>query len=293
MTMTPAQVSLGHATDDVNLTGCTVVLLDSAVPCVVDVRGGGPGTRETDLLAPGRLVQRVDAIMLSGGSAFGLVTADGAMQYLLERNRGVPTAGGPVPIVPAAVIFDLAQGNPVRPTAEMGYVACASAGPIVDARWGAVGAGRGATTDKITGTPLPGGIGVGRETLAGGEIISVAVVNPLGVAGVEGDHRDIQRRQLAQPIDAPVGENTTLVVVLVDAPLGHDALRQIAVSAHDGMARAIVPCHTPFDGDLVFVAGLQEAPAVRVDNVSWCLATEIAVEAAIRHAITAARSPLL
>jgi D-aminopeptidase len=118
-------------------------------------------------------------------------------------------------------------------------------------------------------------------------------VNAFGVAGFDGDHRTWQRRFLGHPVDAQVGENTTLVVVLVDAPVGYDALRQIAVSAHDGMARAIVPCHTPFDGDLVFVAGLHEGSDGRPHHASHGIAAEMAVEAAIRHAIIEGRSPII
>jgi L-aminopeptidase/D-esterase-like protein len=286
----PAGVTIGHSTDDPNQTGCSVILFDRSVPCVVDVRGGAPGTRETDLLQPGRLVQQVDAIVLSGGSAFGLATADGVMRYLREQRRGFPTAAGPVPIVPAAVLYDLAVGNPVPPTQEMGYVACVEAVPIERAHWGAVGAGRGATTDKITGVPLPGGIGYGTVAFAKGNITAIAAVNALGVAVGKGDHQEWQRRFLDHPVKAPVGENTTLVVVLVDAAIDHDGLRQIAVSAHDGMARAINPCHTPFDGDLVFVAALRDTHGARVHDATSCVATEMAVESAIRHAITTARS---
>ena len=116
----PIDVTIGHATDDDAQTGCTVLLFSVPALCAVDVRGGAPGTRETDVLQPGNLVQRADAILLTGGSAFGLAAADGVMSYLREQGRGFPTSAGPVPIVPAAEIFDLGVGNPVAPTMEMG-----------------------------------------------------------------------------------------------------------------------------------------------------------------------------
>jgi L-aminopeptidase/D-esterase-like protein len=289
----PARVSVGHATDEINQTGCTVVMFDRAVPCVVDVRGGAPGTRETDLLRPGKLVQQADAIVLSGGSAFGLATADGVMTYLREQERGFPTAASPVPIVPAAILYDLATGHPVAPTATMGYVACLSAEPIERAQWGAVGAGRGTTTDKITGTPLPGGIGIGSADVPGGTVIAITAVNAFGIAGFEGNPRPVQQELLSHGAEASVGESTTLVVVLVDAPVHHDHLHQIAVSAHDGMTRAVVPCHTPFDGDLVFAVALGKDASRRFHDASLCIATEMAVEDAIRHAITVSRSSLI
>src|SRR4051794_17662028 len=174
-------VSVGHATDDANQTGCTVILFSRPALCAIDVRGGAPGTRETDLLAPGSLVQRVDAILLTGGSAFGLSAADGVMSYLRDQGRGFPTSAGPVPIVPAAVIFDLGIGNPVAPDASMGYAACERAMTVDEADWGSVGAGRGAAVANITGNPIPGGIGWSRLPFAGGSVTAIAVVNALGI----------------------------------------------------------------------------------------------------------------
>ncbi|MGH2548146.1 MAG: P1 family peptidase, partial [Thermomicrobiales bacterium] len=256
----PISVTIGHATDEINRTGCTVIRFSEPAPCVVDVRGGAPGTRETDLLAPGKRVQRVDALVLSGGSAFGLATADGVMRRLKEEGRGFPTVAGPVPIVPTAVIYDLAIGNPVPPAPEMGYEAATSLDSIRDADWGAIGAGTGATFDKLVGNPQRGGIGSATIAYEGGSITAIAVVNAVGAIGA--DFTSVERRERQQALLHPstharTGENTTLVVVLVDGNVDHDGLHQVAVSAHDGMARAIVPCHTPFDGDLVFAATLR------------------------------------
>src|SRR5437870_5476304 len=166
---TAIRASAGHWTDHNALTGCTVVLFDRLAPAVVDVRGGAPGTRETDLLAPGRLVRSVDAILLAGGSAFGLAAADGVMRYLREQDRGVSTPAGPVPIVPAAVIFDLAVGLPIAPNADAGYQACLSARPIGDLPRGRIGAGVGATTGKLLGgSAQRGGLGVSTVRWEGG-----------------------------------------------------------------------------------------------------------------------------
>jgi L-aminopeptidase/D-esterase-like protein len=144
-----ASFSVGHWSDAADQTGCTVVLFDRLVPAVVDVRGGAPGTRETDLLAADRLVGQVDAILLTGGSAHGLAAADGVMEFLRERRRGYQTQSGPVPIVSAAVIFDLAVGMPVWPTSQDGYAACVSAQPLSSSETGSIGAGMGATTSKL------------------------------------------------------------------------------------------------------------------------------------------------
>ncbi|CAN5493642.1 P1 family peptidase [soil metagenome] len=283
----PISVTIGHATDQINRTGCTVIRFSEPARCVVDVRGGAPGTRETDLLAPGKRVQRVDALVLSGGSAFGLATADGVMRRLKEEGRGFPTIAGPVPIVPAAVIYDLAVGNPIPPTPEMGYEAASSVLSIHDADWGPIGAGTGATIDKLGGNPRQGGIGSATIAFEGGSITAIAVVNAVGAIGADlspDERRERQRAILHPSTGAKSGENTTLVVVLVDGAVDHDGLHQIAVSAHDGMTRAIVPCHTPFDGDLVFAATLRPDTVHTPISIQSCVAVEIAVEQAIVNA---------
>jgi L-aminopeptidase/D-esterase-like protein len=284
----PIGVTIGHATDDDAQTGCTVLLFSAPALCAVDVRGGAPGTRETDLLQPGSLVQRADAILLTGGSAFGLAAADGVMSFLREQGRGFPTSAGPVPIVPAAVIFDLGVGNPVAPSTQMGYVACADARPLASAQFGSIGAGRGASVANITGQPMPGGIGRGTASFKGGSVTAIAVVNALGVvpksageaAGVDPRVNLLHERKTGES-----RENTTLVALLIDAPAGKDALIQCAVSAHDGMARAIIPCHTPFDGDLVFSVALRPDLPPSPPSLPLTVACELATEAAIRNAI--------
>jgi L-aminopeptidase/D-esterase-like protein len=283
-------VTIGHATDTANRTGCSVIRFSEPAPCVADVRGGAPGTRETDLLAPGRLVQRVDAILLTGGSAFGLAAADGVMQRLREEGRGFPTAAGPVPIVPGAVIFDLTFGNPVSPNAEMGYEAAASQTALVDAAWGGVGAGTGATIAKTSTRMSPGGIGYAEIAYDGGSVHAIAVVNALGTptAPLTTRTRQDMQEHLLRSAPAPrVGENTTLIAVLIDDDIDHDALNQIAVSAHDGLARAIVPAHTPFDGDIVFAASLRPNAISKRISLQSCVATELAVERAIANALPA------
>jgi len=277
-------VSIGHATDQINRTGCTVIRFSEAVPCVVDVRGGAPGTRETDLLAPGKLVQRVDAIVLTGGSAFGLATADGVMRRLREEGRGFPTPAGPVPIVPTAVIYDLAVGNPVPPTPAMGYQAATNTVPVAVSARGRFGAGTGATIDKLRGTPKPGGIGIASLTYGTANVTAIAVVNAVGAVAAAlsaNERRSLQAALLSSAMAPRLGENTTLVAVLVDDDVDHNALHQVAVSAHDGVARAIVPCHTPFDGDLVFAASLRPESSSKPVSMQCCVAVEMVVEQAI------------
>jgi L-aminopeptidase/D-esterase-like protein len=237
-------------------TGTTVILFPPGTTGAVDGRGGAPGTRETDLLLPENLVQHLNAVCLSGGSAYGLAAADGVMRWLSERGRGFPVGAAPhevVPIVPAAVIFDLlrsAWGN--RPDASFGYQACESAG--VEVVRGCVGAGTGAKAGS-----LKGGIGTASMTVDGVTIGALAVVNAAGnpIDPSSGD-----------PITAPgAGQgtplNTTVGVVAVDATLSKADCRRLAMSAHDGLARAIRPAHTLFDGDTIFAAatGAVDLPA--------------------------------
>jgi len=256
-------VRVGHWSDPVAATGCTVVLLaaDGAV-AGVDVRGPAPGTRETDLLEPGRLVEKVHAICLSGGSAFGLAAADGVMRFLRERGVGVQAGPARVPIVPAAVIFDLGSGSvEAFPGPEQGYAACldAESSGARELPQGRVGAGTGATVAKLRGLDrsLPGGVGSAVLRLPGGAVIgALAVVNALGdvvdeegrvIAGVGG-----MRALLEEGIlPAASGTSTTLGVVATDAALDKGQCRMLASLAQDGIARAIQP-RTALDGDTVF-----------------------------------------
>ena len=257
------------------MTGCTVILcgVEGAV-CGVDVRGAAPGTRETDLLDPSDLVERVHAIVLSGGSAFGLDSACGVVRYLEERGIGYETGVARIPIVPAAVIYDLGAGSPsVRPDSAMGYAACRNA-RVEEVEVGRIGAGTGATIGKILGhgSASPGGIGMASAVIRGGYTVGVlVVVNSFGdvvnpetgqiVAGArapDGSWLDTATA-LAKGPGSPLTairisgiENTTLAVVATDAVFTKAQARRVASMAHDGFARAIRPAHTMFDGDAIF-----------------------------------------
>lgn len=286
----PIIVSAGHWTDPIGRTGCTVVLFDRPAPAVVDVRGGAPGTRETDLLGQGDLVQSVDAVLLSGGSAFGLAAADGVMSFLRAAGRGVATSAGPVPIVPAAVLFDLANGHPVWPDAQAGRAACESARPIQAIERGMVGAGTGATTAKLVAGVAPnrGGIGLGSTVVDGlGSVTALVAVNCVGHVRLSDESHDIDLREsLLQEVIPPLSRtSTTLGVVILDGPVDRRCLERAAIAAHDGYARRIVPCHTIYDGDVVFAAGTASGDVAPVDVLRWCVGAELAVERAIIDAI--------
>ncbi len=281
-------VTIGHASDPDALTGCTVVLFDRPAPAVVDVRGGAPGTRETSLMGEGDLVQSVDAILLTGGSAFGLAAADGVMSFLREVGRGVQTPAGPVPIVPAAVLFDLGVGKPIWPTARFGTAACEAAKPLEEVERGLIGAGIGATTNKLFGPSQRqrGGIGFASESLGDlGAVHAITAVNSFGrvTDAVEVD----PRRQLLTEMKSTeeTRTSTTLSVVLIDAPVDRRTLVRAAVAAHDAFARLIRPCHTIFDGDVVFVAALQSGECSSQRTLAYSTAAELAVENSIRDAI--------
>lgn len=289
-------IRVGHWTDPGGATGCTVVLLpDDGAVAAVDVRGAAPGTRETDVLHPDNQVQVAHAFLLSGGSAFGLAAADGVMRRLEERGVGVPTPGGPVPIVPAAVLFDLTTGSSTaRPDADAGYSACVGAEDGEPCGSGLVGAGAGATVGKLFGPDhiRPGGVGTASFALPGGGwVAAVAVVNAVGdvvdrdgtvLAGPGTARRLLEHGAPAPP---PVGANTTLVVVATDVALTKVQAHRLAVTAHDGLAVSISPVHTAYDGDTVFVAS---TGAVEAGDTSLLLLQTAAVEvvaAAVREAV--------
>jgi L-aminopeptidase/D-esterase-like protein len=260
---------VGHWTDDVAVTGCTVVLFPEGTVASGEARGGAPASRETDLLAPTRLVSRLDALLLTGGSAFGLAAADGVMRFCEERGMGVPTPGGAVPIVVGFGLFDLAVGDPsVRPGPEQGYAACeaATAGPVAR---GPVGAGTGATVGLPAGTGRGPG-GVGSATVRAGELVvsSLVVVNAFGV--VDGDDAGASDLVAAHTADgrwpAPFGGNTTIGLVATNATLDKVGCHLLAQSAHDGLARAVFPAHTRLDGD-AFVAAAVGGVTADVDAV--------------------------
>ncbi|MGV0837809.1 P1 family peptidase [Mycolicibacterium thermoresistibile] len=254
-------------------TGTTVIRTPPGTVGAVDVRGGAPGTRETDLLDPANSVQHVDAVALCGGSAYGLAAADGVMRFLEEQNRGVAMDGGVVPIVPAAVIFDLPVGGwQRRPTADFGYEAARSAGSEVAV--GTVGAGVGARAGV-----LKAGVGTASTTLDSGVTVgALVIVNPAGnvidpTTGLPWQADLIAEFGLRSPAAAEIARfaeldadhgplNTTIAVVATDAALSPAGCRRVAVAAQDGLARAIRPAHTPLDGDTVFAlaTGAVEVP---------------------------------
>ncbi len=266
-----AGIKVGHYTDLVNGTGCTVVLCpaEGAVGGV-DVRGPAPATRETDLLRPGHLVERVNAILLTGGSAFGLDAAGGVMRFLEERDIGFDVGVARVPIVPSAAIFDLAVGNPgIRPNADAGYQACLVAGEGAVAE-GTVGAGTGASVGHLLGIgyATKGGVGTASRRLEEGVIVgALVVVNAYGdvidpdtgkiIAGTrkpEGGWLDSAAAIMNGPGQSAFArEHTTIGVVATDAALTKEEANLVAMMAHDGLARAIRPVHTLYDGDALFV----------------------------------------
>lgn len=301
-------VRIGHHTNNDDVTGCTAMLLPAdGARCVVDSRGGAPGTRETALLAEGSAT-RVHAILLGGGSAFGLAAADGVMRWLAERGTGLATAAGVVPIVPAAIIYDLATGNNVAPTAEMGYSA-ADAASIAPVACGSVGAGAGATVGKLHGRAFAMKGGVGSTSamvrLGVGEFTVgvIVVVNAVGdvwdternviVAGARDERGWLNGRsgpEYRRDAGPQPGTNTTIGVIATDAPMSRRCLVRMVISGHDGLARAIRPAHTVADGDTLFA--LTTAPDVRptetIDVLRIASAAERLMETAILRAVLAA-----
>jgi L-aminopeptidase/D-esterase-like protein len=277
-------IRVGHWTDRVAHTGCTVVLFPEGTVGSGEVRGGAPATREFDLLDPHRLVQRLDAVLLAGGSAFGLAAADGVMGWLEEHDTGFRTGAGPVPIVVGAALYDLTVGDArVRPGAADGYDACESA---VAGRFetGQVGAGAGATVNKWRGREhrRPGGIG--SVTVAHGPVVVSALValNAFGDVDQPGDGPDSAASLAAfdEAVRSGFG-NTTLGVVATNAGLDKAGCLVVAQGGHDGLARALFPPHTRVDGDAVVAAATGEVEAGT--DLVRALAV-LAVEGAVRAA---------
>jgi len=279
-------VRIGHWTGA--STGVTVVLLPDSTVGSGEVRGGAPASRELALLAPERTVATVDAVVFAGGSAFGLATADGVMRFLSERGVGFPTAGGPVPIVPTACVFDLAEPGAIPPGADEGYAAAVAAEQADQDQviaTGRVGAGRGATVGKWRGREhaVAGGIGIAAGRCGEASVTVLAVVNAVG--DVIGSNGEIIAGSAAPPgaigfpVDRPFEEeaaNTTLVVVVTDATIDKLACHLVAQSAHDGLARSLHPAHTRFDGDLTIAlsTGVFEANVDRLRLVAADLVAE-------------------
>ena len=302
-----AGIEVGHFTDTRRPTGCTVVMAREGAVAGVDVRGAAPGTRETDLLHPSNLVDKVHAIMLAGGSAWGLEAATGAVRWLEERGVGLDVAVGRLPIVPAAVLFDLLVGDMrIRPDAAAGYAACAAASSA-DPAEGNVGAGAGAVVGKVFGIQhaMKGGVGTASVTVDGVTVGALIACNALGdvidpdtaqvMAGARTDdgqgmrdtRRALLRGQPPQPLLA--GTNTTIGVVATDAILTKAQAHRLAISAHDGLARSINPVHTMSDGDTLFSLGTGRAGKSLGMMVLATMAAEATARATVR-AVQAARS---
>lgn len=293
---------VGHYTDLDAATGCTVVLCESGAVGGVDVRGSAPGTRETDLLRPTAVVQQVHGVLLTGGSAFGLDAATGVVRYLEERGVGYDARGVRVPIVPAAVLFDLGIGSArIRPNADAGYRACLAAtdGSVAQ---GSVGAGTGATVGKLLGREgaTKGGIGTASLALPGDVVVAAIVaVNALGdvvdpesgrvVAGARGPDGFVGTARAIlggwagpSPRDVPPGTNTTIGVVATNARLTKDAANKVAQMAHDGLALAVRPSHTMHDGDTLFALATGTSSAPFDVSVVGAAAAEVVARAILR-----------
>ena len=295
-----AGIKVGHHTLKQRLTGCTAILIEEGAVAGVDVRGFAPGTRETDLLDPINTVQEIHGISLAGGSAFGLDAASGVVRYLEERGRGFPVGELRIPIVPAAILFDLQIGDSpeIRPDSNCGYQAAkaATSGQVLE---GNVGAGAGATVGKLLGIEraMKSGIGTYSITLDSGVTVgAIIAVNAVGsvidpqtgsvVAGIRSaDGKELLNpKEILQQLGTSsinFGENTTIGVVATNASLDPVQVTQVARMAQSGLARSIVPAHTPFDGDTLFSVATGELDSGDVLEIG-SLAAEVTSQAIIR-----------
>jgi L-aminopeptidase/D-esterase-like protein len=303
-------IKVGHHTLEERPTGCTVILAEAGAVAGVDVRGSAPGTRETDLLNPINTVEKVHAVVLSGGSAFGLDSASGVVRYLEERDIGYDVQVAKVPIVPAAILIDLRVGDKpkIRPGADCGYQAAGRAGdgPVAE---GNVGAGAGATVGKLAGfdRAMKAGVGTASITLANGLTVAALVaVNAVGdvidpstgevVAGVRtedgkglADARKLIRSGAL--LEGRGGENTTIGVVATNARLTKPQASKMAQMAQDGVARATSPAHTPYDGDTIFALATGTWKGEANLLVIGALAAEVTADAIVRAALAADSIP--
>ncbi len=302
----PEGFLIGHWSDPEAATGCTVIIPPAGSRCGVDIRGGGPGTRETDVIGAGAGPHEASAVLLSGGSAYGLAAADGVMSWLEERGRGHPTPAGIVPIVPAAVIYDLAEKDgSVRPGPAEGRAACEAA--TADPDRGRVGAGAGAAVGKVLGREhaCPAGIGISTAVTGRGETVTaLAVANAFGdVRGEDGspigsardeDGAVVTAAEALAAMDAPPDwsrieeRNTTLVCVLTDAGLEGGACARVARMASAGVARAVEPVFSDLDGDVVFCLSAGEPREDRFTSLAVGTVAATVTAAAIRRAVRTA-----
>jgi L-aminopeptidase/D-esterase-like protein len=302
-----AGVQVGHHTDPRRPTGCTVLLVAGGAVAGVDVRGAAPGTRETDLLDPSNAVERVHAVLLAGGSAFGLDAATGVMRWLEARGEGVAVGPATVPIVPAAILFDLWVGDPaIRPDAQSGWLACEAASTAAPEE-GSVGAGAGASVGKLwgIGRAMKGGVGTASLRVDGVTVGALIAVNAVGDVVDPGTGRPIAGARTADgtrlagttdcllggdlPPSLRPGMATTIGCVATDARLTKAECRRLAQAAHDGLARTIDPIHTRFDGDAVFALATGRTEA-RLHPVALAAAVATVTAAAVLRAVLAART---
>ena len=295
-------ITVGHATDTVGITGCTVVLCEAGAIASGEARGGAPGTLGTSLLHPSNLVQEIHGVVLTGGSAFGLAAVDGVMRYLDERGRGLDARVARVPIVVGAVIFDLGIGDArARPDSAMGYDACgrATPGPVEE---GSVGVGTGATVGKVVGPrgAMKGGVGSWSLRLHDGAVVGALVVtNALGdvldehgeiiAGGLDGQRKFIRSAEalITRAPNVAFATNTTLAVIATSATFTKAQAWRLAVQGHAGLSRAIMPSHTLFDGDTVFVLATGTHGPSDPTSVGEAAAQSVAVAA--RRSVRAAR----
>jgi len=305
-------LKVGHFTLTERPTGCTVLICEAGATAGVDVRGSAPGTRETDLLSPINAVQQVNAIMLSGGSAYGLDAASGVMRYLEEKNMGYKIGKGVVPIVPAAILMDLGVGDfKIRPNAESGYKACLAAGtgPVAE---GCVGAGAGATIGKMFGPKfsMKSGLGTASAKIGNTGIVvgALVAVNAVGdvvspqtgkvVAGARSEDGKGYRDSMAAMMNGyrvvvQNAANTTIGVVATNAKFTKTQMNKIAQMAHDGYARAINPVHTMGDGDTIFSMSTGESTATADVTAIGAIAATVMARAIVRAAMQATSVPEL
>ena len=286
----PEGILVGHWTDAKGRTGCTVILAPPGTVAGVDVRGGAPGTLSTEALRPGTLVEHADAVLLTGGSLFGLAAATGIMRYLEERGRGLALGPVRVPSVAGAVIFDLLVGDSrSRPDAAAGYSACERASS--EPEMGMVGAGTGASVAKGGGSePRPGGVGIAGLHVGGAVVAAVMVANSVG--GIWDD----EKHEWVAPLtrwnrssNLLPGANTTIGAVVTDARLTKEQVNRVATVAHDGIARAVRPAHTLYDGDTVFclATGAADLPSDAVEAA----AADVVARAIVAGVLAARATP--
>lgn len=293
-------IEVGHFTDSRRPTGCTVIIARDGAVAGVDVRGAAPGTRETDMLHPGSLVERIHAITLTGGSAWGLDAASGVMKWLEENGIGLDVKYARIPLVPAAVLFDLPVGDArIRPDAKAGYAACAAASREAPHE-GNMGAGAGALVGKLFGIAraMKGGVGSASITVDGITVGAIVACNALGdvvdpttglpIAGARTDDGkrllNIRAAVLNGELPTPLlpGTNTTIGVVATDAVITKAQAQRVAQGAHDGLARSINPVHTMSDGDTMFAMGTGASGKTLGMMVLGTLAAEVTARAVVR-----------